>query len=107
MEITSVGFLLFVGISLLIYWNIPYKFQWIVLLIDSLFFYFMNGNIGTLIYVCISATTACIAGILFEKETDKSKKKTILILTIIINAGILIILKYSNMFIGTFNVLFK
>ncbi len=105
MEITSITYLAFVGISLIIYWLIPHKFQWLVLLIDSLTFYFLNASAGTIVYVCVSAISAYIAGIYFEREA-KTNKKLVLFTTIIINAGILFIMKYYNMFAGTFNRLF-
>lgn len=38
MDVTSAGFLILVAVSLLIYWYIPAKYQWYILLIDSIIF---------------------------------------------------------------------
>ena len=107
MTITSLEYLAFVGISLLIYWFIPYRFQWLVLLVDSLVFYFFSADPYTFIYVVVSSASAFAAGMLMQNEKYHKYKKAILICCIIINVGILAVLKYSNMFIGTFNWIFK
>ena len=101
MIITSLSYFAFVGISLLIYWFIPHRFQWIVLLIDSLFFYFMSADAYTFIYVLVSSGSAYAAGLLMTDDRYKKHKKLILISTIVLNVGILAVLKYTNMFIGT------
>ena len=106
MEITSIGYLVFVGISLLVYWHVPRKIQWWILLADSLLFYFLNASAGTFIYVLVSAASAYLAGRYFGQETEKKKKKRVLLLAILLNAGILVVLKYSNLFIDSFNRLF-
>lgn len=103
MDITSFIFLAFVGISLFIYWLIPAKVQWLVLLADSLIFYFVTVKPYTFIYVAVSVLTVWGAALYFRKTDDKRKKRLVLALTVVLNVGILVALKYTNMFIGTFN----
>ena len=107
MEINSLGYLLFVGISLLLYWLIPHRFQWILLLIDSFIFYFFSTEPRTIIYVLISALSAYVAAILFNSEKYSKYKKMILWFVILCNVGILAVLKYTNMIIGTINFSIK
>ena len=103
MNITSFAFLAFVGISLFIYWLVPKKVQWLVLLADSLIFYFVTVRPYTFIYVIVSVLTVWAAALYFRKTDAKKNKRIALVLTVIINVGILVALKYTNMFIGTFN----
>ena len=108
MDITSVSYLIFVGISLLIYWNIPAKYQWGVLLIDSLIFYFVNAVPYTFIYLFISVVSVYLATGYFSKDSvTEKKKKAVLILTLTVNIGLLVVLKYTNLFISTVNYLGK
>lgn len=108
MSITSVSYLLFVTISLFIYLNIATKYQWYILLIDSLLFYFVNAKPYTFVYLLISVFSVFIATQFFKKcKDDIKKKKMALLLTIILNVGILAVLKYTNLFIDTFNFFCK
>ncbi len=107
MEITSVYFLLFVGISLLIYWKLPAKYQWILLLADSLIFYVVSThNIDTLAYLVVAVLLVYAATGCFQKydgEEHKVLRKTVLIITMVFVAGTLVLLKYTNLFINTAN----
>ena len=103
MVITSVKFLIFVAISLLIYWKLPTRFQWVLLLLDSLFFFFINSRPITFVYLIVAAFVTYGAALLFERTDDGKKKKFILVAAILVNAGILAVLKYTNLFIGTIN----
>lgn len=103
MDITSFIFLAFVGISLFIYWLVPKKFQWLVLLADSLIFYFVTVKPYTFIYVVVSVLSVWRAALYFKKADSQKKKRLALVLTIGLNVGILVVLKYTNMFIGTLN----
>ena len=108
MDITSVSYLIFVGISLLIYWSLPAKYQWIVLLADSLIFYFVNAVPYTFIYLLISVITVYSATVFFSKNAEAERaKRTVLILTLLVNVGLLVVLKYTNLFISTVNFVGK
>lgn len=106
LEITSVLYLLFVGISLLIYWFVPHKVQWVILLIDSLVFYFLNATWYTFAYLLVSVLSVYGAALLFRKTPKIGLKRLIFALTIVLNVGILVLLKYLNLFILSFNSLF-
>ncbi|MCQ2524225.1 MAG: hypothetical protein MJ123_07775 [Lachnospiraceae bacterium] len=101
MDITSLSYLLFVAVSLLIYWAVPHKFQWLVLLADSIIFYFSIAKAYTIVYLLISVLTTFFAGNYFEKEVSQAKKKAALVVTLVINLGILAVLKYTNLLLGT------
>jgi D-alanyl-lipoteichoic acid acyltransferase DltB (MBOAT superfamily) len=103
MEITSITFLLFIAVSLLIYWIMPKGWQWLVLLFDSLIFYFLNAEWYTFVYLLISVATVWAATNYFLNCSDEKRKKAVLVCTIIINIGMLAVLKYTNLAIGTIN----
>ena len=107
MAITSVSYLIFVGVSLIIYLHIPKKYQWYVLLVDSLVFYFLNAKAYTFIYLLTSVLTVYVATCFFVKNSDEGKKRIVLVITLIINIGLLAFLKYTNLFIITWNYFTK
>ncbi len=112
MSITSFGFLVFVTVSLFIYWKLPGKYQWILLLLDSVAFFLLNAATYTIIYLIISIVSVYYASNFFKKtdqidglsyEQKTKKKKPVLIFAIVLNAGILVVLKYLNLAIHTIN----
>lgn len=109
MEITSITFFALAAISALIYWHCPKKWQWIVLLIDSIVFYFANATYYTFIYVCVSVASVFAATRFFARAGDaeglQRRRKCILIFTLAVNIGMLGVLKYTNLVIHTFNFL--
>ena len=128
MSFISIDFALFVTLSLLLYYILPKKCQWIVLLVASYAFYAQSGS-GDLVYIIITTVTTFICAALIEKKTGdqnryltdnkesltKEDKKTykagvkkqqrrILLAGLFINFGILIYLKYANISIAYFNL---
>ena len=127
MSITSVTFILFLLVTVILYYLIPGKYRWLVLLASSMFFYMMSG-ISNGIYILITALSTFGSAIFMQKITDSqkryfkenkesltredkaiikkkntSKRKTLLILTLILNFGILCVFKYSHFALEQFN----
>ena len=71
MSITSFTFMLFVGVSLCIYFVMPAKWQWVVLLVDNLIFYFFNATPYTFIYLGVGIVSTYMAALFFEKMDIK------------------------------------
>lgn len=105
MEITSAVFYVMVAASLLVYWKLPGRFQWTVLLADSLLFYLANASCATLIYVCISIASVYAAARYFARYSSERARRVVLVLTVLLNVGILAVLKYTNLVIHTWNFL--
>jgi len=101
MNITSVTYIIFVAVSLLVYWKLPHRLQWKLLLADSLLFYFFNAEPYTIIYVLASVFSVYSAARYFEAVKEKRKQKRVLICVVILNVGILVVLKYTNLFLDT------
>ena len=117
MELTSLYFIAFVLFSCLVYYLVPKKAQWVVLLVASVFFFVMSSGLLTLYML---ATTAIVyLGALWiskrserfneqKKTLDKSQRKEakkklkksqklILAGLIVAVLGILVVLKYCNL----------
>ncbi len=103
MGITSFYFLCFFAAILILYYVIPGRMQWGLLLVCSIAYYLLSGN-GMLIVYPIVSVSACYTGIRLlaaVPEQESKKRRTILFLTILVNIGILVVLKYVNFGIYT------
>ncbi len=104
MLLTSLSFLAFAIITVLLYFILPKKCQWLVLLIASLvFLFYKNLSIGTIIQALAVLLSSYVLGRQIEKNKETKKAKRYLIIGIAIILGILAYLKYSNLFIITVN----
>lgn len=91
----SLQFLFFYIIVTLFYWYIPDKKRWLLLLLASCYFYMSFVPV----YIFILGFTICIdyfAGIFLERATNPNTKKTLLLLSLFANIGILVFFKYFN-----------
>lgn len=104
MSLVSIEFIVFVIISLLLYYMIPKKYQWIMLLVSSISFYLIGG-ITAILYLIFTTLTTYFAGRLLGKynkedkkyaDITKKKKRLVVLITALLNFGILFFLKYWN-----------
>ncbi|MDO4804808.1 MAG: MBOAT family O-acyltransferase [Lachnospiraceae bacterium] len=101
MSINSLAFVIFVILAAAVYYLLPGKYQWLWLLAASYIYYFANGR-GLVVFLLSTTVTTWYAGILLANETDDRRRRFITAATLILNFGILGVLKYTNFFI--FNV---
>ena len=110
MSMVSNTFLLFVLAVLILYYLVPAKAQWIVLLIFS-YLYYVSGNARYLFYILYSTIIVYGFGLLIDhlqqKGTDQKVLKRIVGLGLFCNLGMLGIVKYSGFFADSMNSLFK
>ena len=105
MGLNSFLFVLFVVISLFIYYVIPKKLQWIWLLVISYVYYITNSR-GLVVFIASTTLTTWYAGLTLEKTEENKKRRLIVALTLLFNFGILAVLKYTNFLIVNINDLF-
>ena len=98
MIFNSWQYMLFLPVMFILYWTIPHRLRWLVLLMGSYFFYAVWSLKYLLLLVCLSAATF-FAAIYIERETKQRKKKTVFIAIIVICVGILFLFKYLNFFV--------
>ena len=105
MSFISAGFFLTIVGTAVIYYLIPKKYQWILLLGMSLAFYATYG-LRCFWYISFTVLSSyCIARIMHEAK-DKKVRRRWLLLALFSNFGILVFLKYCNFTIGNMNMLF-
>lgn len=95
MLFNSFDFFLFFPFVTILYFILPYKIRWLLLLLASCYFYMAFIPY----YILILAGTIIIdyfAGILIEDTKTKRKKKIFLIISLVANIGILVVFKYFN-----------
>ncbi len=125
---TTLNFLFFVLLTMLLYFIFPVKkYKWTILLAASVFFYAVMGYKYAFFILFTSLSTYLIAlwiervsvkskKLLKEKKKDwdrdqkkkyksriKTQKRLIMTLALLINFGILAFLKYYNFFAGSLN----
>lgn len=100
MTYTSYAFLFFTFITICIYYTVPKKRQWIVLLFSSVFFYICSGPIFFLYLLFISFFTWYGAK---KVEEQNAGRKIVLVVLIFMNIGMLFLLKWSGMELALIN----
>ncbi len=131
MLFTSYGFIAFLTVIFLLYYVVPKKFQWVLLLAGSYFFYACAG-IHFLAYIAVTSVTTWFAAQRItaileeqscylkankgnlnreEKKTYKAKmkKKTRkwMLPCLLLNIGILAVIKYTDFVISNINSIFS
>src|SRR5688572_25119801 len=101
MLFNSFQFLIFFPVVTILFFLLPHRFRWFHLLLASCIFYaaFIPAYILILFLTII---IDYVAGIVIE-NSEASKKKGFLILSIITNVGVLAVFKYYNFFIDNVN----
>lgn len=124
MSFISFQFLALILISSLLYYLFPKKYRYLVLVVANIYFYISSCKFHS-IYLLISIISVYFFGLIFthfealksacqlEHDAKKAYKKRIkkqerlaLIVTIAINLGLLLVLKYDNFFGGLINDIF-
>jgi D-alanyl-lipoteichoic acid acyltransferase DltB (MBOAT superfamily) len=106
MLFNSLDFLFFFVFIFILYWTIPDKFKWIILLLSSYFFY-AYWNPIYLILLLFSTSVDYFFSLYLTSSEDKKKRKLGLGLSLFLNFGLLFTFKYYNFFVDCFNELFN
>ena len=129
MAFASTVFLIFLLVGVIVYYLIPKRFQWIWLLILSYYFYLCSG-VKTLGLIITTTVTTFLGGIILErieegrsayfkahknemaaeekklyKNKTKKYKRLILVLVLVINFGMLAVIKYYGFAAENINAL--
>ncbi len=100
MLFNSMLFLTFLLIVFTLYWSIPIKSRWVVLLVSSYYFY-MSWNAKYVVLILITTVISYICARLLEKAMTPRIKKIYIAITLLIGFGILFVFKYFNFFMQT------
>lgn len=105
MLFNSIVFVLFLPLVIILYYLIPHKYRWAMLLIASYYFY-MSWKVEYIFLIIISTLVDYFCGIYMEKLPDKKSKLPLLILSLSANLGLLFFFKYFNFAAENLNLLF-
>lgn len=130
MSFTSFNFLAFLFLVIVVYYLVPKKLQWLVLLIASYGFYLSTGA-DNVAYILFTTLFSYGAGLLMQKFRDDNQKKikalgdevtkeqkremkkavakkvhTVQVITVLVNLGVLIVVKCADNFAAGLNGLF-
>ena len=103
MSITSFSYLGFVAVVLILYYAVKPAWQSRFLLLSSLVFYVLAGEGYTIIYLVVSTVSTYYAAKAIHAETEDRKAKRILNITLLLNFGILAIVKYYGFILWNVN----
>lgn len=99
MSLTSLGFLLFVGFGVFLYYVLPKKMQSMILLLFSIIFYCSFG-FTTIFYIICTTISIYIAAQKIEVlEKSNKNRRRILQIALFFNFGLLAFVKYTNFLI--------
>lgn len=105
MLFNSLEFIIFFPIVVALYFAIPHRLRWVLLLAASYYFY-MCWSYKYIVLIMFSTVIDYFAGI-FMHNTDKKRfKKLFLFGSLITNLGLLFFFKYFNFFGESVNILF-
>ncbi len=105
MSFISAGFFIVIAVTAIIYYLVPYKVRWYVLLIMSYAFLLTYG-ISCIGFLTFSILNTYVFTRIMDTCDSKRIRKRYLILAICLNFGILFFLKYCNFLIININSLF-
>lgn len=110
MSLITLKFFIFLCVTLIAYYLVPKRMQWMVLLSGSLIFYtFASPKYLFFIFLSAISTYACARLIksnrIKSKENGefKDKSKSYMVLAVVINIGLLAVLKYTGFFFEIIN----
>ena len=132
MAVFSLYYVAFVGIAVLLYYLAPKRYQWVILLISSIVFYYLSGGLRAGIFITITILSTFYGALAIDRIGEKArltikssgtplsreekkairgkarvKKRRVFLLTLLINLGILIVLKYTGFFTTNLMSLFS
>lgn len=95
MLFNSISFAVFMTVVFFIYWLIPHKFRWPLLLVASYYFY-MSWNPKYVVLILFTTAVSYFSALYIEKTESKKKKKLSLITAVVLCLGVLFFFKYFN-----------
>ena len=111
MVFNSLEFLIYFPIVLLLYFALPHKCRWIMLLAASYYFY-VSWNFSLIFLILFTTLVSYVSALLIEKGREKRQKngpieKLLLLITLVVSLGVLFFFKYFNFLSTSVNSIFN
>lgn len=103
MGITTFYFFCFLAVALIVYYSTSAKYRWVTLLVISIVYFLTTGAYVLILYPVASVLLAYVSTNEMCKRQDEGSKKPWMLLGILGNLLFLIVLKYLNFFVYTYN----
>lgn len=97
MLFNSPAYGIFLPVVFIIYWALPDRFRWMLLLVSSYYFY-MSWNPKYVLLILTTTIVSYCAARLVESSYSTRQKKIVLLYALIICLGLLFVFKYFNFF---------
>ncbi len=97
MLFNSLQYAIFLPIVFALYWILPHKWRWVLLLGSSYYFY-MNWNAKYLLLIVFITGITYIGSLLVEQAKSKKQQKLCVGLVVFVSLAILFVFKYFNFF---------
>ena len=95
MLFTSIAFAIFFSLVFIIYWAVPHKFRWPLLLAVSCYFY-VSWNPKYVLLILFTTAVSYAAGLILDGCESPQKKRITLAAALISCLGVLVFFKYFN-----------
>ena len=105
MLFNSVEFLLFLPVVIALYFALPAKVRWVLLLISSYYFY-MCWRAEYALLILFSTGVDYFAARAMAQKVDKKARRPFLYLSLLTNLGLLFLFKYFNFFNDSIRAVF-
>ena len=99
MLFNSIQFVYFLPVVIVLYYLIPHKSRWVLLLVASYYFY-MCWKVEYIFLILASTLIDYLSAIQMDKQPERRKRTPFLILSLASNLGLLFTFKYFNHFIS-------
>jgi len=95
MLFNSLGFAIFLPIVFLLYWCLPHKYRWILLLGASYFFY-MCWNVEYGLLILFTTLVSYAVALMLEKQTSEKRKRFTVAAGVFVCLAVLFVFKYLD-----------
>ncbi len=106
MLFNSLDFIIFFPIVVAMYFALPHRFRWVLLLLASYYFY-MCWNYKYVVLILITTSINYLCGIGIGRSKRKAFRVFFLTTGLVVSLGILFFYKYFNFFGESLNVIFN
>lgn len=110
MSFSSISFLIFMIVVFILYWLIPSRLRWALLLASNVFFYACY-EARFLLLIFFMTVVSYLAAIFIEDKRKPGdmggKVRLIFVVTVVLELAFLLVIKYSDMAIGTVSTVIR
>ena len=100
MLFNSWQYAVFLPLVFALYWALPHKLRWSLLLAASYYFY-MSWNVKYVVLILFTTAVSYTAALLLEKTEKQKRRRILLTAALIACLGVLFVFKYWNFFFGS------